>query len=196
MTSSNGKVLGVTGLVCGEFTGHRWISRTKASGAELWCFLDVSKQSWGWWFETPSRSLWRHCDELASLGWWQYEKCAKHWKFIMAIIYSLHISNIKQIDPKGRVSLMTYGVLNRYILNIELISMWLYYIDIFACHNNTIPVTHIANNCFQTVEKIVKDLPNIKVGQHHALRNGTNIVLNCINNKIHWPHFLECIQVT
>ena len=21
----------------------------------------MSKQSWGWWFETPSRSLWRHC---------------------------------------------------------------------------------------------------------------------------------------
>ena len=23
----------------------------------------VSKQPWGWWFETPSRSLWRHCYE-------------------------------------------------------------------------------------------------------------------------------------
>ena len=22
----------------------------------------MSKQSWGWWFETPSRSLWRHCN--------------------------------------------------------------------------------------------------------------------------------------
>ena len=21
----------------------------------------LSKQSWGWWFETPSRSLWQHC---------------------------------------------------------------------------------------------------------------------------------------
>ena len=24
----------------------------------------LSKQSWGWWFETPSRSLWRHCNVL------------------------------------------------------------------------------------------------------------------------------------
>ena len=39
MTSSNGKVFRVTGLLCGEFNGHRWIPRTKASGAELWCFL-------------------------------------------------------------------------------------------------------------------------------------------------------------
>ena len=22
----------------------------------------LGKQSWGWWFETPSRSLWRHCE--------------------------------------------------------------------------------------------------------------------------------------
>ena len=22
----------------------------------------LGKQSWGWWFETPSRSLWRHCN--------------------------------------------------------------------------------------------------------------------------------------
>ena len=29
----------VTGLLCGEFNGHRWITFTKASDAELWCFL-------------------------------------------------------------------------------------------------------------------------------------------------------------
>ena len=25
-------------VLCGEFTGHRWIPRTKTSDAELWCF--------------------------------------------------------------------------------------------------------------------------------------------------------------
>ena len=29
----------VTGHLCGEFTGHRWIPCTKASDAEFWCFL-------------------------------------------------------------------------------------------------------------------------------------------------------------
>ena len=30
----------------------------------LTCALNkrLSKQSWGWWFETPTRSLWRHCN--------------------------------------------------------------------------------------------------------------------------------------
>ena len=39
MTSSNGNIFRVTGHLCREFTGPRWIPRTKASGAELWCFL-------------------------------------------------------------------------------------------------------------------------------------------------------------
>ena len=38
-TSSNGNIFRVTGLLCGEFTGPRWIPRTKASDAELWSFL-------------------------------------------------------------------------------------------------------------------------------------------------------------
>ena len=33
MTSSNGNIFRVTGPLCGEFTGHRWIPQTKASDA-------------------------------------------------------------------------------------------------------------------------------------------------------------------
>ena len=39
MTSSNGNIFRVTGPLCGEFTGRRWVPRTKASDAELWCFF-------------------------------------------------------------------------------------------------------------------------------------------------------------
>ena len=39
VTSSNGNIFRVTGPLCGEFTGPRPILRTKASDAELWCFL-------------------------------------------------------------------------------------------------------------------------------------------------------------
>ena len=39
MTSSNGNLFRVTGHLCGEFTGPRWIPHTKASDAELWCLL-------------------------------------------------------------------------------------------------------------------------------------------------------------
>ena len=39
MMSSNGNILRITVPLCGEFTGHQWIPHTKASDAELWCFL-------------------------------------------------------------------------------------------------------------------------------------------------------------
>ena len=39
MTSSNENIFRVTGPLCGDFTGPRWILLTKASYAELWCFL-------------------------------------------------------------------------------------------------------------------------------------------------------------
>ena len=50
---------------------HRWlrgIPLTQTSDAELWCFFDLrlnkrfNKQSRRRWFETLSRSLWRHCN--------------------------------------------------------------------------------------------------------------------------------------
>ena len=68
MMSWDGNIIHVTGLLCGEFTGDRWIPHTKTSDAELWCFFGLhlnkrlSKQSWGWWFEMPSCSLLRHCN--------------------------------------------------------------------------------------------------------------------------------------
>ena len=64
ISSSNGNIFRVTGHLCGEFTGHRWIPCTKASDAELWCLNKrLSKQSWGWWIETLSDSLWRHYND-------------------------------------------------------------------------------------------------------------------------------------
>ena len=60
------KTFCVTGLLCGEFTGHRWIPRTKASDAELWYFdlrlnQQLIKQWRRRWFGTPPHWLCRHC---------------------------------------------------------------------------------------------------------------------------------------
>ena len=78
MTSSNGNIFRVTGHLFGEFTGERWIHRTKASGDVCFHLCQnkrLSKQSWGWWFETPSSSLWRHRNERlrkhATTSTWQ-----------------------------------------------------------------------------------------------------------------------------
>ena len=39
MTSSNGNIIRVTGPLRGESTGYRGIPLTKATDAELWCFV-------------------------------------------------------------------------------------------------------------------------------------------------------------
>ena len=71
MVSSNGNIFRVTGPLCGEFTGDRRILLTKASDASSFDVFfalrqnkRLSRQSEGWWFETPSRPLWRHCNAL------------------------------------------------------------------------------------------------------------------------------------
>ena len=70
MTSSNGNIFRVTGPLCGEFTGRRWIPNTQrpvTRSFDVFCDLRLnkrlSKQPWGWWFEMPSWSLWRQCNE-------------------------------------------------------------------------------------------------------------------------------------
>ena len=68
MTSSNENIFRVTGPLCKEFTDHRWIPAQRPVTRKFDVFFDLrlnkrlSKQSWGWWFEMPSRPLWRHCN--------------------------------------------------------------------------------------------------------------------------------------
>ena len=66
VTSPNGNIFRVTGHLCGEFTGPRWIPTQRPVTRSFDVYFDLrpnkrlSKQSWGWWFETPLCPLWRH----------------------------------------------------------------------------------------------------------------------------------------
>ena len=68
MTSSNGNIFRVTGPLCGEFTGPGEFPAQRPVTRSFDVFFDLrpnkrlSKQPWGWWFETPSWSLWRQCN--------------------------------------------------------------------------------------------------------------------------------------
>ena len=69
MTSSNGNIFRVTGLcagnspITGEFLAQRPVTRSFHVFFDLRPNKQLNKQSWGWWFETLSGSLWRHCNE-------------------------------------------------------------------------------------------------------------------------------------
>ena len=68
MTSSNGNIFRVTAPLCGEFTGPGEFPAQRPVTQNFDVFFDLhpnkrlSKQPWGWWFETPSWSWWRQCN--------------------------------------------------------------------------------------------------------------------------------------
>ena len=68
ITSSNGNIFHVTGPLCKEFTGHRWIPPQRPVMRSFDVFFDLclnkwlSKQPWRQWCELPSRSLCHHCN--------------------------------------------------------------------------------------------------------------------------------------
>ena len=73
MTLSNGNIFRVTGPLCGEFTGpgefptQRPVTRGFGVFFDLRLSKRLSKQPWGWWFETSSWSLWRQCNVCLQL---------------------------------------------------------------------------------------------------------------------------------
>ena len=58
----------VNSPVTGEIPSKRTVTRSFDVFFDLRLNERLSKQSWGWWFETPSRSLWRHCNE-SGVSW-------------------------------------------------------------------------------------------------------------------------------
>ena len=106
MTSSNGNIFRVTGHLCREFTGHRWIPRTKASDAELGCRLwsapewRLSKQSRGWWFETPSRPLWRHDNARTNYV---------HIDFLVIDNTQIYVKSLSNLQPNVSATVRLFG---------------------------------------------------------------------------------------
>ena len=120
MTSSNGNIFRVTGPLCGEFTGHRWIPRTQRSVTRSFhVFFDLrlnkrlSKRLWGWWSETPSRSLWRHCNVYYTINTVAIYGQATHGARAPIPIQLVHFSrNIPDSSPERTNTLFQQSLNN------------------------------------------------------------------------------------
>ena len=53
--------------VTDEFPSQRSVTQSFEVFFDLGLSNRLSKHSWGWWFETPSCPLWRHCNGYLSL---------------------------------------------------------------------------------------------------------------------------------
>ena len=73
MTSSNGNISASLALyawnspVTGELPSQRPLTRSFDVFFDLRLNKRPGKQSGGWWFETPLRPLWRHCNVASTL---------------------------------------------------------------------------------------------------------------------------------
>ena len=90
ITSSNGNILHVTGPLCGEFPSQKPVTRSFEVFFDLRLNKRLSNQSWGWWFETPPRSLWRHRNKICICT---YQTCQVYQRSVYDI-------NIHQIFMK------------------------------------------------------------------------------------------------
>ena len=69
--------------VTGEFPSQRPVTRSFDIFSDLRLNQRLSKQSWGWWFETPPCALWRHSNDW---GWYLKQgSCPKILQFIETI---------------------------------------------------------------------------------------------------------------
>ena len=57
-------ICAVNSPVTGDFAAQRPVTRSFDVFFDLRLNEWLSKQSWTWWFETPWRPLWRHCNEV------------------------------------------------------------------------------------------------------------------------------------
>ena len=102
--------------ITGEFPSQRPV--TRSFDVSLICALN--KQSWGCWFQTPLRSLWRHCNELDPLFMlppsWQWFNIMFHCFYNMFLVPGTrlrHMVNISAWQHWVKIrNIITTGILN------------------------------------------------------------------------------------
>ena len=84
--------------VSGEFPAQRPVTRSFDIIFDVRLNKQLSKQSWGWWFETQSCSLWRHCNVDAYFTWYVIEmQLCNQIKHYYAVIMDAMASQITTV---------------------------------------------------------------------------------------------------
>ena len=81
--------------VSGEFPAQRPVTRSFDVFFDLHLIKRLSKHSRGWWFETLSRPLWRHCNVL-------WIPNTHHWPYSGAQPLALHVSIVSNAPVLAR----------------------------------------------------------------------------------------------
>ena len=114
--------------VPGEFPTQRPVTRSFGVHFDLRLNKRLSKQLWGWWFETPSRLLWRHRNENC-LG------CVLFWCWMLLFRFEI-----------WKCFLLMASVLDK-MLKMEIILMWIDWDCQYSiCKCLTVAITHYVSS--------------------------------------------------
>ena len=114
-TSSTGNIFRVTGPLCWEFPAQRSETRSFDIFFDLRLNKQLNKQSWGWWFETLSRSLWRHC-KASSPGQSSFVSICSFWLGnVFSILYTIDTPYISRNRRNGTIHLRVQIKFGEYI---------------------------------------------------------------------------------
>ena len=120
MTSSNGNIFALLALcagnspVHGEFPAQRPVTRSFDVFLDLRLNKRLSKQSWGWWFETLSWPLWRHSNgachtlihswyRLARMSWRKIGTGPSTTTMLIRLSQFYHDDNIAQYTCRAAI---------------------------------------------------------------------------------------------
>ena len=123
MTSSNGSIFFITGSLCGEFTGpgefpaQRPVTRSFDAFFDLRPNKRLSKQPWGWWFETSSWSLWPQCNGTLYILQMQQIPSHRIIHWFNSIIHSMN-NDVIPFNSTGKPKIYPLDINQLYIPRI------------------------------------------------------------------------------
>ena len=88
--------------VTGEFPAQRPVTQSFGVFFDLRLNKRLSKQSWGWQFETPSRPLWRHCNEMCEISMWNNALLELNFYLVMKIVLFRSEPNYSNLNWKSK----------------------------------------------------------------------------------------------
>ena len=84
-----------------HFPCYRPVTRSFDVFFDLRLNTRLSKQSWSWWFETPSRPLWRHCNGKYILAPIASEGCCGRCHILPVLQHTIKEAIDGYVVPKG-----------------------------------------------------------------------------------------------
>ena len=133
--------------VTGEFCAQRPVTWSFDVFLDLRLYKRLREQSWGWWFETPSRRLWRHCNMRAFLDFGRKLKVLLGWRIF--VYFFAQIMNFL-FDNKGElcaiITLFEFRNANQPLYCQR------------RCHLLDLIVVNIKNNIFPLTTAIFQQL--------------------------------------